>query len=431
MHCKKQLRNTESEDCDMKTTKNGLSYIDISGVDCWIAYLMPFSNENRTPEIIGRFQSECIKNNVFGMGWNFERFEPKSTSDENGRYYITENEKKNYESACNGNSAAINAFKQYSNMKEGDYVVVRLKNSHYYFGKISCKAYCYNDKDDPLSWRCDVERWIEYDTQEDVASEIIGRFSQRIHPTVDRVSNYRLKLTIIASYENKSQNKSYNIPKVKINKYNFASCLDYAELEDLVFEYINNKHKNEGYKFYPSSCKINRQKYEFALIQKNKKPITCQVKNHQKINIDDYIKDSDVYEKIYLFSGEGYEKKSNVDLRKTNIVIISNDELYSMMSLYLENKKLSSFYKFDDQEDPVLDKLDLPSDYFDDKSGKRYSKKASTKVQYKKDNRFICFENNDIFYSDEYDALVINFQDKDERKFEIVDYVKNHLSYKG
>ena len=416
----------------MKTTQNGIPYIDISGVDCWIAYLMPFLKENRTPETVENFQNECIKNNVFGMGWNFKCFNPQGTPDENGRYYITDNEKKNYESACNGNSAALNAFKQYSNMKEGDYVVVRLKDSHYYFGKISSKAYCYNDKNDLLSWRCDVERWIEYKSQEDVASEIVGRFSQRLHSTVTRVANKRLRLTIIASYENKAENKTHDIPTVKFNKYNFTSCLDYAELEDLVFEYINRKHKADGYKFYPSSCKVNRQKYEFVLMHKNenKKPITCQVKNHQKIKIDDYIGDKDVYEKIYLFSGEGYESKLNYDLSNTNIVIISDEELYSVLPLYLENKKLSSFYEFKNDNKRFIDKVDLPEEFFEKKRKKSWSQKAVDKVQFEKDNQYIYFGDYNIYYSGEYDALIINCEKGNKHKLEIVDFLKNHLSYK-
>ena len=74
-----------------------------------------------------------------------------------------------------------------------------------------------------------------------------------------------------------------------------------------VCAYIYNKHYEDGYMPLPSSGKVSRLKYEFTFISNktNKKPITCQVKNQnsEPINVKNYENYKNIYEKIYLFSG--------------------------------------------------------------------------------------------------------------------------------
>ncbi len=432
----------------MKTTKNEIPYIDISGVNCWIAYLMPFSQEEKSNyKEIERFQNECIEKKIFGMGWNVENFLPYGKADECGRFFISDNNNyidlfKNKDKEKSEENAeiseedsnqekehpAIKAYNNYANIHPGDYVIIRLKNSHYYIGKIATNAYYLKneDKKNLLAWRCKVEKWVEYKTQEEMASEIVGRFSQRLHRTIEIVKDYRLKLSIISAYEKKIEEKEriYNVPKVKLTRYNFVSCLTYTELEDLVYVYINSLHEKEGYKLYPSSCKVNHQKYEYTLFHQSKNPITCQVKNKDYIKAEDYENEMDKFEKIYLFSGLGFDKKTTEKYEHTKIVIINNDELFTKLGEYLQFRQLNDFYIFRPNMENSLDKLDLPSDF---KQIKRWSLR---KKQYKKDEQYICFSHDDFFYADEFEALINNLSDSDNENFkETIEFVKSNLKH--
>lgn len=418
----------------MEITKNGIPYIDISGVNCWIAYLIPYSKENRIDyDEIVRFQNECIKKKIFGMGWNSDAFKSEKEAAIKKEYDIKENDtfKKFYKGK---DESAITAFEKYKEINPGDYVIFRSKESHYYIGKVTTNAYyrVNEDEKDLLAWRCKVEKWVEYKTQEEIASEIVGRFSQRQHKTIDRICDYRLKLSVIAAYENgkdtegnylDESKKKYRIPKIKIDKNNFVSCLNYTELEDVVYTYINSLHKDEGYKLYPSSCKVNHQKYEYTFFHKTKNPITCQVKNRHEINVDDYKGESKMYEKIYLFSGYGFTKETINSYKDSNIVLISQADLYSALDEYLTHRNLSNFYHYDKNAQSNLQKLDLSKF---EKTERWSSDNKRRLTQYKVFDQKIEFFDKNIFYSEEFDALIIE-SNKSQKTLE---YVKENLEYK-
>ncbi len=249
---------------------------------------------------------------------------------------------------------------------------------------------------------------------EEVPSEIVGRFSQRLHSTIQKIGPYRLRLLTIAMYESRSNHPAvYNIPKLRIGKYNFIRSLNYAELEDLMAFFIYQEHKGEGYMLKPSSCKMAEPKYEFRFMNPLKKIITCQVKNEKNVNPKDYENEND-FERIYLFSGKWTEQEC-ADLvakynGKSNIHIVSRNELYNCLSA--NRSFMNPFYDFDNE--PVK------TTSFSLKGYEKYdvtpnSKKAFTNYKgddfrrYMIDDAFICFCRDDcLFYSSEFDALVLS-----------------------
>ncbi len=426
----------------MKITKNGIPYIDINGINCWIAYLMPFSSNDRNYSVIKEYQEKCIQKNIFGMGWINSFISNKNPVYRN-ESYITALEMYNRynmlskEEQSEYDKAAINAYENYLKIRPGDYVIMRLKNSHYYIGKVSTEAYYLENEDDDnrLSWRCRVEKWVEYKTQEEIASEIVGRFSQKLHPTIDIINNPRQKLTVIAAYENgidlkgnalEEKEKVHNIPKIKINKYNFDSCFHYTELEDLVYVYIKSIHEKEGYRLYPSSCKVNHAKYEYTLFHPDKKPISCQVKNKAKIDATEYEEEQEQYEKIYLYSGLGFDEEIIQKYKNSNIIIISREELSSVLDEYIKFKGLNTFYT--QRVENIYGELDLTNFVEATKWSKNFKKRIK---QYKNDTLNLYFSNYDIFYSKEFDALIFNSSEENIESNKLcVEYLKNNLKYK-
>ena len=240
----------------------------------------------------------------------------------------------------------------YQNIADGDLVIMRLKNSHFYLGRVDGKAkyiqrFSVNGAN-RLSWECNVKEWFEFENEEELPSDIIGRFSQRYHSTIQRVANNKLKIMIIASYERASKTTEFNIPKPLLNQDNFVTSLNYMELEDLVSQFIYERHYKEGYILLPSSCKINKQNYEFSFVSVNRNPINCQVKNQSDDIIPNEYNDEKSYDKIYLFSGKWKDEdidKYRKEYAGTNIYIISKEELYNelMKNSYLK-AKLEKFY---------------------------------------------------------------------------------------
>jgi hypothetical protein len=246
---------------------------------------------------------------------------------------------------------------------------MRLKNSHYYVGKVAseCAFFMHKPEDSVyslFSWGATVENWVEYCNDGEVPSEIVGRFSQRLHPTIQRIASYRQRLLVMAMYENElpEPERIINVPKLHIGFNNFIRSLDYMELEDLVALHIAERHNDDGYRLLPSSCKVNQQKFEFRFVAKNKKPIACQVKNQpkEKIKIERYVEETS-YEKIYIFSGNWSEDdvfKLRMEYEEyQHIWIISPKELWETLKrndVFIFNP---NFYDF---ENSTLRPEELP-----------------------------------------------------------------------
>lgn len=327
---------------------------DITDVSCWMIYLMPFDKEDRGDyHLVNDFQQGCVTNKVFGMGWGISCFEYGTPiSDENATKYIEK-----YNEGKDGIGEVSNiAVDRYKKIKNGDYVIMRLKNSHYYVGRVSSDRAIYLHKENDaiysrFSWGGTVDKWIEYSGEFEVPSEIAGRFSQRLHSTIQRIANQRQKVLVIAMYENKGEKEDriFNLPKLHINTDNFVRSLTYKELEDLVALYIYDKHTDAGYRLLPSSCKNSQQKYEFIFVANGKKPITCQVKNQSDIDVECYIPETS-YEYIYIFSGRWSDSEVE-KLRKRykkyhHIYMISPSELFQTLrkeNIFFKN----GFYELD------------------------------------------------------------------------------------
>lgn len=327
----------------------------IDKVNCWIIYLMPFDREDRGDyNRVNVFQQECVANKVFGMGWGISCFEYGTPiSDENVAIYIEK-----YNEGKDGIGEVSNiAVDRYKKIKNGDYVIMRLKNGHYYVGRVSSNGSIYVHKEDDtacsrFSWGGTVDKWVEYSNDCEVPSEIAGRFSQRLHSTIQRIANQRQKMLVISMYEKgeRKEDRIFDIPKLHIDIDNFARSLTYKELEDLVGLYIQDKHYADGYRLLPSSCKNSQQNYEFILAANGMKPITCQVKNQEEISIDHYIHEKS-YEYIYIFSGKWDDstvsKLKNEYGEYSQIYFISPQELFMTLK---EHRHLfeNQFYEIDD-----------------------------------------------------------------------------------
>lgn len=46
-----------------------MKQINLNEINCWIINFMPFPKDERYSSEVLLFQQECIKNNIFGMGW--------------------------------------------------------------------------------------------------------------------------------------------------------------------------------------------------------------------------------------------------------------------------------------------------------------------------------------------------------------------------
>jgi hypothetical protein len=383
-----------------------IPFINIADNDVWIVYLMPYTSEERNDyNRVNELQTRCIKEKMFGMGWDLPCF-PYGTP-------MTDETAAEYTNKYNAQVGSVSetAVKGYNKIKKGDFVIMRLKNSHYYVGKVSSEGAFYIHKSEDsvyglFSWGATVEKWMEYSDDGEIPSEIVGRFSQRLHSTIQRIAPYRQKLLVMAMYENKllEQERKINVPKLHIDSYNFVRSLDYMELEDLVALYIAEKHNADGYRLLPSSCKINQQKFEFRFVAKNKKPITCQVKNQEEIEIEHYVEETS-YEKIYIFSGRWREEAVHELNRKyeayQHIRIISPKELWET----LKNNKVFNFSPaFYDLDNRSLCPEELPLE------GYKKVEKIKTPAEYTMSEDFVCFLASDgFFYSKEFGALVLSW----------------------
>ena len=178
-----------------------------------------------------------------------------------------------------------------------------------------------------LSRKLLVHKWHEYH-EDQVPSIIVGRMSQSRHSTLERIADDQLKQVIAFMLCEKGDGLYKGAKKPVVSEKDFANHLHAAELEDLVYLYMKNEEENKGYELLPSTCKNSTIKYEFYMFKEGQNPITCQVKNKEKLDLKVYETDSEYYQKIYLFSNQGYENEA---LENDHIRIIKPEELYKRL----------------------------------------------------------------------------------------------------
>lgn len=409
-----------------------IKFYDLNGANCWIINLKPFGNDD-PDERIRSLQKECVENNIFGIGWRTNYF------DTHAKVKLNEDTEKEYKASCTDEiSARDSAVDSIAKIKCGDFAIMRLRDGHVYLGKVTEPSFHDNailskENSDRLSWVCRVEKWIEFSAETAIPSEIMGRFSQRQQATVTRIRPYKHKLLILAMYETAIKGTT-DVPKVILNENNFARALNYTDLEDLVCAYICNKHRNGEYMLLPSSGKVSRQKYEFTFVSNKpgKKPITCQVKNQnsEPINVANYENDKDVYEKIYLFSGN--DNFINAKLANGNIEIISRRDLFDMLksgNLSFMYEKLSVYHTFDKGQN--LDEIQKSLSKKGWQSGKKFGKDSDNLKKYKLgkhdagDISWISFGYDGLYITDEFDSFIIDWHDDNTER--IKEQLENDL----
>ncbi len=405
-----------------------IKFYDMKGVNCWIINLKPFGRDE-PDERIRNLQDECVRNNVFGIGWWTEYFNTHT------KVTLDENSKKAYNDSFNGElSSRASAVDEMSKIKCGDLAIMRLRDGHIYLGRVTDPAFhdstiLSKENASRISWMCKVEKWLEFCDETSIPSEIMGRFSQRQQATITKIANYKQRLLMLSMYDIKSSGKT-DVPKVILNENNFTRALSYTDLEDLVCAYIHNKHADDGYMLLPSSGKVSRQKYEFTFVsnKSDKKPITCQVKNQngEPIDIADYENDKDIYEKIYLFSGNN--NFANCKLNKDNIEIINHLNLFDVLkcgNLKFMYDKLSKYHSF--SESPDLKKIEDSLEGKSWKCIKKFSKESDDFKKFKVGTRktgdqqteeisWISFGYDGVYITDEFDSFIIDWQDKNTEK---------------
>lgn len=399
---------------------DNIEFYNMHDINCWIINLKPSGISN---EEIRSLQNECVKNKIFGICWETEYFNNHT------KVVLDENTKKAYKELCKKDPARDSAVDRMSKIKCGDLAIMRLRNGHIYLGKVTEPAFhdstlLKGEHLNRLSWICKVEKWLDFGDESTIPSEIMGRFSQRQQATISRIASYKQRLLMIAMYDKKNCGKT-DVPKLALNENNFARALSYTDLEDLVCAYIHNRHADEGYMLLPSSGKVSRLKYEFTFVSNNldKKPITCQVKNQnsEPINVTNYENDKDIYEKIYLFSGNN--NFANRKLAKDNIEIISDQSLFNVLkcgSLKFMYEKLSKYHAFCKGAD--LDKIKSVLYEKGWQSREKFSKNSDNFKQYKVGTHktgeisWISFGYDGLYITDEFDSFIIDWEDENTEK---------------
>ena len=284
--------------------------------------IKPFPPETRNENVVLNFQTDCIRNNLFGMGWNIDdntypAGEPMPDYEEYQQKWLE----------TGSGNVSKTAYHAYQNIQAGDLVLFRDRNARYYIAKVKTTAQWLTKEaempSNPLSWACRVEKWYPIS---DVPSAVVGRFSQRRQQTIRRIADENLQKLADILYGIASQTAYEKIP---IHAENFCKAMNPDELEDLIAMWILNENPN--FFLLPSSCKRNTPKYEFELLgMVNGEPqkITCQVKNQAKINADDYYSDADTYWKIYLFSGIAVTDSGK---NSPHIHVITKEDLYRFL----------------------------------------------------------------------------------------------------
>ena len=390
-----------------------VSYIDLSNVNFWIVNLKPFGGDETKSER-SAFQQQWAKERIFGMGWRVDGFEAGASLEKCKEEYEKRSEAK-YESARENvrKGACKQACDNFSQIKIGDYVLMKLLDAKFYFGRVKETAKWYHGEN--ISWACEVEEWLIYEHDYELPSEIVGRLMSRHQPTITRVGSYKHRLLMLKAYELKKFGKSF-VPGIQISVDNFANTLTPECLEDLVALYIYKKHPD--YILLPSSCKVSRPMYEFDFVKNGSLPITCQVKNEAEISLDYYINEK-CYNKIYLFSNRWSNSKiSTLKERCLNtcVEIITREDLFALLTgkdkiIDFSNVYYSFDYRAIDIERAKL-LLEENGYYVSTKKSRKHNLDVVSL-----DSAWIDFYKLGIWYSAEFNALINEWQ-KDNQVIE-------------
>lgn len=199
-----------------------VNFIDISKINCWIGQLSPGGSDKNND----KFKDECLENGYYRLGWtltnNRKKYEnknieniyffKKNEKEKNTDLYFSKDwekeewkkdEKNKDESIFEENfvkkskeSSLDKALDSMKTMKKGDIIVTRVKGN-YYIGRITDTArYLKQEIENDTTYRWSVKvngdenKWIKIPATV-MPGDIVGRFSQRRHPTLQRVGENR------------------------------------------------------------------------------------------------------------------------------------------------------------------------------------------------------------------------------------------------
>ena len=104
-------------------------------MEYWIIQIKPFSPKKRNENIVLNFQKDCIRNNLFGMGWNIDdnaypAGEPMPDYEEYQQKWLE----------TGSGNVSKTAYHAYQNIQAGDLVLFRDRNAKYYIAKVKTTA---------------------------------------------------------------------------------------------------------------------------------------------------------------------------------------------------------------------------------------------------------------------------------------------------
>ena len=93
-------------------------------MEYWIIQIKPFSSKKRNENIVLNFQKDCIRNNLFGMGWNIDdnaypAGEPMPDYEEYQQKWLE----------TGSGNVSKTAYHAYQNIQAGDLVLFRNRNA--------------------------------------------------------------------------------------------------------------------------------------------------------------------------------------------------------------------------------------------------------------------------------------------------------------
>lgn len=124
-----------------------INFYNLSDINCWIVYQMPFEKDEKSNKKVLPHQEFCIKNNIFAIGWRLNKnFFNKNFGEMLEYADCDEDNYKGYLGAykiAKGNTSPKKALEDYKRIKQGDYAVMRARNAHYYIGKVKKRRNIY------------------------------------------------------------------------------------------------------------------------------------------------------------------------------------------------------------------------------------------------------------------------------------------------
>ena len=242
----------------------------------------------------------CVKNDIIGVGWcevniRVDNYDALKNAIENIPDYANKKTGKF--------TAPIKAINAVREMRTGDLVWTRLveNGAEYYLCRVGENLW--TDSIVTAEHRkYDIgnyvsAKWVKIGTEDQIPGKVANSFCPSA--TVQRVKNVEKISQYI--WNTCSKENTYSINPLGWD--DFWNLIDSEELECLVLLYLQTK----GYYIYSSTLKISTPGYETIMISKDgSHRCLPQVKREESLKVENYIKDVQGGDEVYLFTTSEY-----------------------------------------------------------------------------------------------------------------------------